>query len=208
MKPLHSQVQQPTHVIPHFNAFAFLYFQVSFSHLTIPVWKLYRLIKYRCKPSRTKRNDSLSIPTHGLILYSTFFFPHKSFNGESKVLCLIIDVRKNKHGTKLRTLIWKHRVSRYCHYSIKVELRKKETIEFVEQRSLTFFLKQIGGSWCRESHLKEEKGREERMDKIFKIEENISSFSFFFFFFFFSFFCGYGRFWFLEISIGLWVWWV
>ena len=118
MKPLHSQVQQPTHVMPHSNAFAFLYFQVSFSHLTIPVWKLYRLTKYRCKPSRTKRNASSSIPTHGWILSSTFFFPHKSFSSKSKVLCLIIDVRKNKHGTKLRTLIWKHGVSRYYHYGV------------------------------------------------------------------------------------------
>jgi len=37
MKLLHSQVQPPSHVIPHSNAFAFLYFLVSFSHLTIPV---------------------------------------------------------------------------------------------------------------------------------------------------------------------------
>ena len=169
-------------MIPHSNAFAFLYFQVSFSHLTIPVWKLYRLTKYRCKPSRTKRNASSSIPTHGWILSSTFFFPHKSFSSKSEVLCLIIDVRKNKHGMKLRTLIWKHGVSHYCHYSIEVELRK-ENIEFVEQRSWTFFLKQIGGSWCRESRLKEEKGREERVEKIFRIEEKISGFSFFFFFF-------------------------
>ena len=150
MKPLHSQVQQPTHVMPHSNAFAFLYFQVSFSHLTIPVWKLYRLTKYKCKPWRTKRNASSSIPNHGWIFfssYSTFFLSsHKSFSSKSEVLCLIIDVRKNKHGTKLRTLIWKHRVSHYCHYSIKVELRKKENIEFVEQRSWTFFLKQIEGS--------------------------------------------------------------
>ena len=154
MKPLNSQVQQPTHVIPHSNAFAFLYFPVSFSYLIIPVWKLYILTKYRCKPSRTKRNASSSIPTHDWILSSTFFFPHKSFSSKSEVLCLIIDVRKNKHETKLRTWIWKHGVSHYCHYGIKVELRKKETIEFVEQRSWTFFLKQIGGSWCRESRLK------------------------------------------------------
>ena len=161
MKPLHSQVQQPTHVMPHSNAFAFLYFQVSFSHLTIPVWKLYRLTKYRCKPSKTKRNASSSIPIHNWILSSTFFFPHKSFSSKSEVLCLIIVVRKNKHGMKLRTLIWKHRVSHYCHYSIKVELRKKENIEFVEQRSWTLFLKQKIGSWCRELRLKEEKGIED-----------------------------------------------
>ena len=120
--------------------------QQALGHLTIQVWKLYRLTKYRCKPSRTTGNASSSIPTHGWIFSSTFFFPHKSFSTKSEVLCLIIDVRKNKHGTKLRTLIWKHGVSRFYHYSIKVELRKKETIEFAKQRSWTFFLKQIGGS--------------------------------------------------------------
>ena len=145
-----------------------------------------------------------------------FFFPHKSFSTKSKILCLIIDVRKNKHGTKLRTLIWKHGVSRFYHYSIKVELRKKETIEFAKQRSWTFFLKQIGGSWWRESCLKEEKGREERVEKIFRIGEKILGFRFFFFFteifgleiFSLCGYGGYGRFWFLEITGGLWVWWV
>ena len=121
-----------------------------------------------------------SQPMTGFFLL-LFFSPHKSFSTKFEVLCLIIDVRKNKHGMKLRTLIWKHGVSRFYHYSIKVELRKKETIEFAKQRSWTFFLKKIGGSWCRESCLKEEKGREERVEKIFRIEEKISGFSFFFF---------------------------
>ena len=46
--------------------------------------------------------------------------------------------------------------------------------------------------------MKEEKGREERVEKIFRIEEKISGFSFFFFFFTkifgleIVFFCGYG----------------
>ena len=119
--------------------------------------------------------------------YSFFFSPHKSFSSKSKVLCLIIDERKNKHGKKkLRTLIWKHGVSRHCHCGIKEELRKKETIEFVEQKSWTFFLKPIGGNWCREWHLGEEKGREEKVEKIselgvtgliFRIVEKILSFS-------------------------------
>ena len=34
-----------------------------------------------------------------------FFSSHKSFSSKSEVLCLIIDVRKNKQGMKLRTLI-------------------------------------------------------------------------------------------------------
>ena len=53
---------------------------------------------------------------------------------------MIIDVRKNKHGTKLRTLIQKRRVSCHCYYDIKVELRKEETIESVFGR-VGFFLK-------------------------------------------------------------------
>ena len=155
-------------------------FRNKIPHLVI---SLYLLIftKYRCKPSRTGMLLRPSQPMAEFFLL-LFFFPHKSFSSKSEVLCLIIDVRKNKHGTKLRTLIWKHGVSRFYHYSIKVELRKKETIEFAKQRSWTFFLKQIGGSWWRESCLKEEKGREERVEKIFRIGEKVLGFRFFFFF--------------------------
>ena len=42
--------------------------------------------------------------------------------------------------------------------------------------------------------MKEEKGREERVVKLFRIEEKISGFSLFIFFFLVLFFGGYGRF--------------
>ena len=40
MKLLHSQVQQPTHVIPHSNAFAFY---ISLSHLVISLYQFENL---------------------------------------------------------------------------------------------------------------------------------------------------------------------
>ena len=48
-------------------------------------------------------------------------------------------MRKNKHGTKLRTLIRKRGVSCHCYCDIKVELRKEEMIESVFGR-VGFFL--------------------------------------------------------------------
>ena len=71
-------------------------FYISKSHLVIS------LQQFENSPDLQSTDANLEewMNSFFFFYYSFFFSPHKSFSSKSKVLCLIIDEWKNKHGKK------------------------------------------------------------------------------------------------------------